>query len=303
MKLNGVHLDKTLIDKAVTIKPDASLVDARKRLLLRKTSRLVVINERKARKRHHSSDKNIITPIGIITEKDVAKTFYKLGNRSAASVRVHDFMSKNLLTVKIGKDSVYDCARIMKSKRISSVIVVDNDDHERLAGIITKTTLLRIFLKECVDSLKISQAMSSRVVTVSPNDSLLYVESVLINNRISRVVVTRGKRPVGMITFRDFIPARLPHWIEESADPKEVKRYKYGLNAVTTARVNQMAYLLPFSAVDIMSTDPIVIKQDDMVTTAAALMIEHDISGLPVVKGKRLVGIITKTDIVNMITR
>ncbi len=62
-----------------------------------------------------------------------------------------------------------------------------------------------------------------------------------------------------------------------------------------------MAYLLPFNAVDIMSSNPITIKPNEGVEMAILLMIRHDISGLPVVKNSKIVGIITKSDIVNAI--
>lgn len=284
MKLKNSGLDQLVIKKPITITPDTSLVDTRQALLKHKLSRLVVVDQ---------NDK----PVGIITEKDVAKTFYNLGNRSVKSIKAKQFMSKNLLTVK-KENSIYNCATIMRNRKISSVIIINDD--LTLAGLVTKTDLASIFLTKAIGSLKVSQVMTRKVITVSPSDSLLYVESVLINHRISRLVVIRDKRPVGIITHRDFIPARLPQWISESADPKEVTEYKYSSKPFE-ARVNQMAYLLPFNAVDIMSTNPITIKPNEGVEMAVLLMIRHDIGGLPVVKNSKIIGIITKSDIVNAI--
>ena len=284
MKLKNSCLDQIIIKKPITITPDTSLVDTREVLLKHKLSRVVVIDQ---------NDK----PIGIITEKDMVKTFYKLGNRSVKSLKAKQFMSKNLLTAK-KEDSVYNCATIMRDRKISSVIIINDD--LTLAGLVTKTDLASIFLTKAIGSLKVSQVMTRKVITVEPSDSILYVECVLIHHRISRIVVARNRRPVGIITYRDFVPARLPRWISESADPKEVQAYKYGSEAIE-ARVNQMAYLLPFNAVDIMAINPITIKPDEDVGVAVLLMIRHDISGLPVVKNSKLVGIITKSDIVNAI--
>lgn len=284
MKLKNSGLDQIAIKKPITITPDTSLVDTRQALLKHKLSRLVVVDQ---------NDK----PVGIITEKDVAKTFYNLGNRSVKSIKAKQFMSKNLLTIK-KENSIYNCATIMRNSKISSVIIINDD--LTLAGLVTKTDLASIFLTKAIGTLKVSQVMTRKVITVSPSDSLLYVESVLINHRISRLVVVRNKRPIGIITYRDFIPARLPQWISESADPKEVAEYKYSSKPLE-ARVNQMAYLLPFNAVDIMSSNPITIKPNECVEMAILRMIRYDISGLPVVKNSRIVGIITKSDIVNAI--
>jgi len=55
-----------------------------------------------------------------------------------------------------------------------------------------------------------------------------------------------------------------------------------------------------FLAGDMMKYDPITIAKDDDLTEAAQIMVNHRISGLPVVESNSevLAGIITKTDIV-----
>ncbi|EGG41545.1 Inosine-5-monophosphate dehydrogenase, cystathionine beta-synthase [Candidatus Nitrosarchaeum limnium SFB1] len=186
----------------------------------------------------------------------------------------------------------------MKKNHISSIIVLGNNGV--LEGIITKTDLASIFLTHAVSPLKVSKIMTRNVITAMPGDSLLYVESLLIHNRIARIVIQRNRIPVGIITFRDFVPAKLPFWISQSADPKEVENYKMK-SSVDEFRVNQMNHLLHFKAVDIMSSNPVTIEADEDVGVAVLLMIRNGISGLPVVKKSKLVGIITKTDIVNAI--
>ena len=56
---------------------------------------------------------------------------------------------------------------------------------------------------------------------------ILYIENLLIKYGISRVIVKRNQKPVGVVTFRDFVPAKMPQWIAESADPEEVQEYKF----------------------------------------------------------------------------
>ena len=50
-----------------------------------------------------------------------------------------------------------------------------------------------------------------------------------------------------------------------------------------------------------MTSNPITIDEDEDVKQAITLMIKHNISGLPVVKKSKLVGILTKSDIVNVL--
>jgi CBS domain-containing protein len=93
------------------------------------------------------------------------------------------------------------------------------------------------------------------------------------------------------------VPAKIPQWIAESADPKEVQEYKFKKGLEET-HSNQMSYLFPFHSTDIMTSNPITVEEDEDVKKAIMLMIKYNISGLPVVKKSKLVGIITKSDIV-----
>lgn len=282
--LKNTSLNQIIIKKTITINPNTSLLDAREILLRHNLKRLVVINPKNC-------------PVGVITEKDIAKTIYALGDKPIKSVKVSGFMSKKLFTVK-KTASVYDCAKLMRRHHISSVIVLGKN--EVLEGLITKTDLASIFLTHAVSPLKVSKIMTRKVISAMPGDSLLYVESLLIHNRISRIVIQRDKVPVGMITYRDFVPAKLPHWIVQSADPKEVEDYRTKKD-LSDFQVNQMSHLLHFKAVDIMASNPITVNADEDVGVAVLLMIRNGISGLPVVKNSKLVGIITKIDIVKAI--
>jgi CBS domain-containing protein len=272
-----------VIKKTVVVSPATSLLEARTILLRHGISRLIV----------SQNDK----PVGIITEKDIVKAIYQLGGKSPESIRVGDFMSKNLITIT-ERETLYDCARLMIDNKISSVLVLKKD--RTLAGIITKTDLSSVFLTQGTESVKISKIMTRKVITVKPADSLLYVESVLINNMISRVVVERDRRPVGIITHRDFIPAKVPLWLRQYGDPREIEEYRLEAQP-SEYKSNQLSYLLTFIAADIMTPNPVTVDVKEDVSTAALLMVRNGISGLPVVRNSRLVGIITKTDIVRAI--
>lgn len=282
MKLRNSSLDQ-VIKKTVTVPKKTNLLDARSILLRYKISRIVIAEKDR--------------PLGILTEKDLVKTIYNLGNNPIESVSVSEVMTKRLVTAT--EDStLYDCARLMLDRRISSVIILKKDGS--LAGIITKTDISSVFLTQASSSLQVSKIMTRKVMTVKPADSLLYVEDLLIKNRISRVVVERNRKPVGMITHRDFIPAKVPLWLRQSGDRKEIERYRMAERPAELG-LNQLSYLSTFIAADIMTPNPITIGGGDDVSEASLLMIRNGISGLPVVKNFLLVGIITKTDIVKAI--
>ena len=184
----------------------------------------------------------------------------------------------------------------MKKHRIILVIILNKD--KKLEGIVTKTNLATAFLTKGSDSVIVSKIMKTNIVTASPSDPILFVESLLIKYGISSIIIKRNQKPVGVITFRDFVPAKIPQWIAESADPKEVQEYKFKKGLIET-HANQMNYLFPFHATDIMSTNPITVNKDNEVKVAITKMIKYNVSGLPVLNNSRLVGIITKSDIVS----
>jgi CBS domain-containing protein len=282
LKLKNDSINQ-IIKKTIVISPRTSLLDARALLLKHRISRLIVSEKEK--------------PVGILTEKDLVKSIYRIDAKPLEASRVSEVMSKDLVTVQEGT-TLYDCAKIMLDNKISSVIVLKKD--KTLSGIITKTDLASVFLTQASGQLPVSKIMTKNVITVKPADSLLYVESVLVNNKISRVVVERNRQPVGIITHRDFIPAKMPLWLKQFGDPSEVENYRMAPNP-KEYRTNQLSYLLTFIGADIMTANPITVEVTDDVSNASLLMIRHGISGLPVVRNKILIGIVTKTDIVRAI--
>jgi CBS domain-containing protein len=273
------------VTKPVTVGLNTSLMKARESILKYKVKRVIVVDKKK--------------PVGIITEKDLAKKIYELGTKPITSVKAKDFKPRKLFTLT-KEDTAKDCAKLMKKHRISLVIILNKD--KTMKGIVTKTSLATAFLTKGSDSIKVSKIMRSKVVTAAPSDPILHVESLLLKYGISRIIIKRNQKPIGVITFRDFVPAKIPQWIAESADPKEVQEYRFK-KGLEEKHPNQMSYLFPFHATDIMATNPITVESDKDAKFAITKMIKHNISGLPVVKNKKLVGIITKSDIVNTLSK
>ena len=172
MLLKKASLNDVIVKRSITVKPTTPLLEARDILFKHKIRRLIVLGAKNK-------------PVGIITEKDVAKTVYTLGGKSINTIQVKDFMSKKLVTVRQNA-TVYDCAKLMKIHKISSIIVLNQKGS--LEGMVTKTDLISVFLTQVSQPVKVSEIMTSKVITVTPSDSVLLVESLLINNRITRIV-------------------------------------------------------------------------------------------------------------------
>jgi len=116
--------------------------------------------------------------------------------------------------------------------------------------------------------------------------------------KISRVVVERNRKPVGIVTTRDFLPISLIY------GTGSVGRYWTTRSDMTSGKAWKKfmpsGILGTLVAEDIMTFEPLTVYTNTDITEAAKVMIRNNISGLPVINTKGdIVGIITKTDIVN----
>lgn len=101
-----------------------------------------------------------------------------------------------------------EVARRIAEEDISGMVVVDQEGY--LAGVITRIDLLRALVS--VPNWKKEQVktfMSSRVVTVEPDTTLLEVARILLEHHVHRVVVIRHEndhmRPIAVIGDTDLV--------------------------------------------------------------------------------------------------
>jgi CBS domain-containing protein len=275
---------------AITLEPEKSLHDARNYLVRYNISRIVVAKEDK--------------PLGIVTEKDIAKYLYtQIPEKRLKDVGLDEVMSKNLVTLNEKADLTL-CAKLMIENKISSIIVTDNRGD--LEGIITKSDLVEGYGKYYSRKGIVERYMNRKVLTVNPDEPLHLVLLLMTRGKVSRVVVTRDEKPVGIITGRDLLPVST--LFGPSLFGEEIFGSSQGAEEMISSTQRKQQVFIPsgirtyFLAKDVMKYDPLTISQDCDLADAAQIMAMNRISGLPVVDSRgNLVGIITKTDIVKAI--
>jgi acetoin utilization protein AcuB len=121
--------------------------------------------------------------------------------------------------------------------------------------------------------------MTREPITINDDTSMIKAIHIMKQQRFRRLPVLHQGRLVGVITDRDL----------KEASPSKA----------TTLDVHELYYLLgELQVKEIMTRNPITLSMDDTVEHAAQAMLEHTISGMPVLDAHgELVGIITQSDI------
>ena len=129
--------------------------------------------------------------------------------------------------------------------------------------------------------------MSPDVITVTPDTSLTDADNLLHEYNIRRLpVIDAENNMLGILTLGD---------IREAS-----------ASDATSLNIWELNYLLEKLAVrKIMTPNPITVYVNDSIATAASMMLENKIIGLPVLDpaDDSLVGIITESDIFSMVVQ
>lgn len=125
--------------------------------------------------------------------------------------------------------------------------------------------------------------MKMNLLTVSPETPVFKAREMMEAHRISHLPVTDGKAHLlGIVTDRDLKEA----W----ASP------------ATTLSVHELTYVLQkLTVANVMTRKVITASPDMTIERAAQIIYENKIGALPVVKGNKLVGIITTTDLMKVL--
>jgi CBS domain-containing protein len=287
----------------VTLEGNKTLFDARNVLLKYNISRVIILKGRQNKK-----------PTGIVTEKDIVRFLHaEFPRRSLDEIRLDEIITNQQLITVEGGMNVGDCAKLMLNNDISSLVIVKaNNDNTVLNGIITKSDLLDAYAKNFGGDVAINEFMTKKVLTVKPDESVHIVLLIMADGNVSRVIVVgdNNSQPIGIITSHDLLPASTLLIADKSTRPLTQFRTKgkdIEMNENTGSTATHTASL-PYGmkrillAQDIMKPNPIMVTDYSNLVDAALIMRGNRISGLPVVDSNdKLVGIITKTDIIKAI--
>ncbi len=140
--------------------------------------------------------------------------------------------------------------------------------------------------------------MTPDPVTVHRDLSVTEAAKLMVERRIGALPVVENDRLVGLVTEGDLImqdvKIEFPTYIHLLDGfimyPPATARFESELKKAVGATV-----------ADVMTSEPVVVQASAPVEDIATLMVDREVSRLPVLDGEKVVGIISKSDIVRSI--
>jgi CBS domain-containing protein len=151
-------------------------------------------------------------------------------------------------------------------------------------------------------ALTVADIMDSDPVAVSPDDDVETVVRLLRRHELPGLpVVNDGGRCVGIVTEADLVlgdeegDLHIPHYIELFGGVvflEPLRRFEDRLRKAAASTV-----------ADLMTPDPVTVAPGASVKQAGKLIVPRAHNRLPVVEHGRLVGVVTRVDVLEALTR
>ncbi|RUW60673.1 CBS domain-containing protein [Mesorhizobium sp. M7A.F.Ca.US.008.03.1.1] len=133
--------------------------------------------------------------------------------------------------------------------------------------------------------MKAKDVMTANVVSVSPDHSVRHAARIMLDHRISGLpVVGDDGRLVGIVSEGDFL--RRSELGAPAFPPGEARDYVKGHS---------------WKVADLMTSDVVMADEETPIERIVVLMQEHGIKRIPVMRGQRLVGVVSRADLLRVI--
>jgi len=141
--------------------------------------------------------------------------------------------------------------------------------------------------------MQVRDVMTRSVISVKADESILMAARLMLQNRISGLpVVDANNALVGVVTEGDFLrrgeigtTRRRPKWLE----------FLVGPGRLASEYVHQSGRKVG----EVMTPNPVTVGEEDALETVVQLMESHHVKRLPVMHGGRMVGIISRANLLH----
>jgi CBS domain-containing protein len=205
--------------------------------------------------------------VGIITSGDIMRV-----TSTKSNVTVKGFV---VSSPTVNPDtSIQDAAKALVKSGVGRIPVVDNS--ERLVGSVSMKEVFRVLDFSRMHSIPVSSVMSRKVKTSSPDEDVSTLWMNMVESGFTGYPAVEKGKVVGIITRKDLLNSGAARMGRE------------GRKAKSGTQVGK-----------IMSKSVISVSEDDDIKMLIDLFRSEQIGRVPVLKNKKMVGIVDRHDIVN----
>lgn len=165
--------------------------------------------------------------------------------------------------------SIESVTRAMREFRTDSAAIIDPGRH--ILGGVLLSDLFPVIISRNELSGRVNTHMSKQITTVDPADTLQQVYAKIVESGFTAFPVVKKKRLVGLISRRDLIRSGGVRSSIAQGSTKTVE--------------------------EVMAKEVVTISGRAPLSDAARLMVDNDVSRLPVIDGETMVGILDRHDV------
>ncbi len=133
--------------------------------------------------------------------------------------------------------------------------------------------------------------MTTEVITAKPNDTVADLAKTLLEHGISAVPVVEGEKVVGIVSEGDLVSRA------EIGTDTHHRSWWLQLFTSDSKLTNEYVKSHAHKVSDVMHKDVITVSEDTDLSEVAHLLEKNRIKRVPVVKGGKLVGVVSRADI------
>lgn len=132
-----------------------------------------------------------------------------------------------------------------------------------------------------IKKVPISKIMTKDVITLHSYDSLELAEHLFKSHHIRHIPVVRGEAIIGMLSYTDLLRISFADAVDEEEDTVDTVVYNM------------------FTISQVMAKNLISVSSKATIKEVAEILSNKEFHAIPVIDNKKLVGIITTTDLIN----
>lgn len=215
--------------------------------------------------------------VGVVTDGDIADELGAIKNRGVPASHLHASSAMRRKYPALAPDA--ELRAVLEALQDDGGIVAVVEG-KRCVGVITGSDLITH-----VDvDMPLADVMTNHLQVVNPADRVIHARRIMLDHHIERLPVLDGGKLVGILGELDIA---------------------LGLAKIkgTVADNHQPAALQRFLVQDVMQQTVITATPETTAREAVALMRKNDVGSLPVVRGDRIVGIVTRSDLLALLSR